>query len=216
MNLSQMRQMSRDLLNEATAGFWTDPQLNRYLNTAHQRLNSIISTLREDYFTVSATFTTVVGTKSYAWPTDCVYIRRIEIIDPADPSSIIKVDELKFPRTEAGGDWLFTAPGQPLRYIIRGRQFDLWPIPDAIYTMRIYYAQLPPDIVNDIDVPTSPLDFHDMIVFYACALAMKQNEVEDGGFMGLFKERRAELIQEMAKRGGEEGRFPEAYLEGII
>ena len=113
MNLGQMRLAVRDLLNEDVPGFWTDAQLNRYLNMAQDRVNSIISTERQDYFTISATFTAVQGTRDYAFPTDCKYIRRMEIYNSADPNQINKVDELKFPRLEANGDWMFTQNGQP-------------------------------------------------------------------------------------------------------
>jgi hypothetical protein len=208
--------MCRNLLNEETAGFWTDAQLNAYLEMGNQRLNSIIAATRQDYNTISAVFATVVGTKSYSFPTDCVFIRRLEIYDTTNADHIDKVDELRFPRTEANGDWPFSGPGQPQRYIIRGKQFDLLPIPDAIYNMRIYYDARPATLSADVDAPTSPPDFHDMIVFYACMLAKKQNEVDDAGFADMFRTRKQELVQLLIRRGGEDPTFVESYLEGVI
>jgi len=216
MNRSEIRTAIRALLNEEVAGFWTDAQLNTYINLAMQRLNSIISATREDYFTISATFVTVAGTKSYTFPSDCRFIRRMEIYDPTDPNYIIKLDELRWPRTEANSDWPFTQNQQPKRYITRGQQFDIYPIPDGIYNIRIYYDSKPVDLATDADVPTSPTDFHDMIVYWGAMLAKKQNEEDDAGFASLFNARRIELIETLINRGGEDSKTAEAFLEGII
>ena len=208
--------MCRDLLNEEVSGFWSDAQLNRYIELSNKRLNSIIAATRQDYFTISATFNTIAGTRSYTMPGDAVYIRRMEIYNSADSNYIVKLDELRFPRMEANGDWLFSQNAQPQRYTIVGTHFDLLPIPDAIYPIRIYYDNLRIALVDDIDVPASPLDFHDMIAFYACGLAKKQNEVDDEGFMALFNVRKSELIQILTRRGSDDPQFVESYLEGII
>ena len=216
MNLGELRTSMRNLLNEATPGFWSNAQLDAYINLAQTRVNSIISSTRQDYFTTITTFQTVAGTRSYAFPTSCKYIRRIEIYDTADANNIIKIDELKFPRLEANGDWLFTKNAQPKRYVITGTQFDLLPIPDSVYDMRVYYDMLPNPLSIDVDTPTIPADFHDMIVFWACLLAKKQNEDDDMGFASLFNIRKSELIESLINRGGEDAAPVEAYLQGII
>ena len=106
--------------------------------------------------------------------------------------------------------------GNHRRYIIRGSQFAIEPIPDANYQMRIYYDQVQPDLVNDIDTPTSPVDFHDALVFWAAILAKKQNSEDDAGINLLFNTRKQELIETLINRGGEDSVAVEAYLEGII
>lgn len=216
MNLGTMRTNIRNLINEPSAGFWTDVQLNSYINMAVERMNSIISTERQDYFTVSATFTALQNVRDYSFPSDCKYIRRMEIYDTADPNNITKIDELKFPRLEANGDWLFTQNGQPQRYIIRATQFAIEPIPDDNYPMRIYYDQIQPALAVDTDVPTGPVDFHDMIVYWAAFLAKKQNQEDDMGFANLFDKRKAEMIETLINRGGEDSVAVESFLEGII
>lgn len=230
MNLGQLRTVARNLLNEPTPGFWSDAQLNQYLSLGATRVNTIITAMRQEWFTIAVTFNTVVYVPNsvsnvYNLPPDLMEIRRLELIqDPAAPeTSIVKLDELKFPRTEAGGDWLFTAPGQPVRYLFRNQQIVLTPPPDSVYLMRLYYTQRPLDISNDLATPTTPVDFHDMIAFYACMLAKKQNEDEEmcmGGegnnFACLFKSRKQEMIENIQNRGGEDSKAVEAYLEGII
>lgn len=232
MNLGYMRTTLRGLLNEPESpGFWTDSQLNTYLSMGANRVNTIIVATRQEWFTVSVTFNTQVYVpnvvpNTYAVPSDLMEIRRLELIqDTSIPeTSIVKLDELKFPRTEAGGDWLFTAPGQPVRYIFTGQAIRLLPPPDSIYTMRLFYTQRPLDITVDTAVPTTPVDFHDMIIFYAGMLAKRQNEddieagplTEGNNFASLFKNRKAELVEVVTSRGGEDSKAVEAYLEGVI
>jgi hypothetical protein len=216
MNLSEIRTTCRQLLNEDTPGFWSDAKLNAYINLAAMRVNSIISSTREDFFTQSATFATVAGQKSYTLPEDCRFIRRMEMYDSSDSSSIIKMDELRFPRTEANGDWMFVANGQPQRFYVIGNHFDLFPIPEGTFQMRMFYDVRQVQLATNTDVPSVPLDFHDMIVFWACVLAKKQNEDDDAGFVALFNMRKEELIETIVHRAGEDARTVESYLEGII
>lgn len=215
MNRSEIRTDVRTLLNEATAGFWTNANLNTYINKANQRVNTIIAATREDYFTESSTFSTVAATKSYAFPTDCRFIRRIEHYSTSDAGDIEKLDELKFPRTEMQGEWPFTETGRPKRYSVFGTQFNLGPIPDAVYTMRIYYDSRKSDLASDTDSPSSPTDFHDMIVYWTCVLALAQNKESSEEFVGLFNIRKAELIQSILSRGSDDPKTVEGFLEGI-
>ena len=216
MNLSELRTATRNLLNEEVPGFWSDAQLNSYINLGVLRVNSIISGIREDFFTVSATFVMTAGTSLYALPSDCRFVRRIEIYDPTDPNSIIKIDEMKFPRLEANGDWLFTQNAQPKKFVLINNQMRFLPIPDSTYNIRIYYDARPVTLADDADAPTAPEDFHDLIVFWACILAKKQNEDDDAGFGTLFNIRKSELIETLTRRGGEDSLPVEAYLQGII
>lgn len=231
MNLGQLRTTLRNLLNEPAPGFWSDSQLNQYLSMGANRVNTIIAAMRQEWFTIPVTFNTqvfVAGSvpNTYAVPPDLMEIRRLELLqDPSNPeTTIVKLDELKFPRTEAGGDWLFTAPGQPVRYIYTGQSIRLLPPPDSVYLMRLFYTQRPLDITTETAVPTTPIDFHDMIIFYAAMLAKRQNEddinagplVESNDFAGLWRARKIELMEVFTSRGGEDSHAVEAYLEGII
>ena len=213
MNRSEIRTSVRKLLNESTAGFWSDDDLNNYINMANQRVNSIIAASRSDFFTVSATFNTISGTKSYAWPTDCKYIRRIEVYDTSDPSNILKLDEMKFPRTEAVGSWDISYPGQPRMYISRGGQIDLYPIPDSVYPLRIYYEPRQSDLATDSDSPLSPVDFHDMLVYWTCVLAMLQNSESGDEFAGLFNLRKNELLESLFSSGSDDPKTVEGFME---
>lgn len=213
MNRSEIRTQVRALLNESTAGFWSDTNLNGYINMANQRVNSIIANTREDYFTTTSTFNTIAGTQSYQFPVDCRFVRRLEHYSVTDASYIDKLDELKFPRTEAQGAWNFSAPGKPVGYTVFGSQFNLAPIPDDVYPMRLYYDARKDDLALDTEVPLSPTDFHDMIVYWTCVLASVQNKESSADFSSLFTTRNAELVQSLLSRGGDDPMTVEGMFE---
>jgi hypothetical protein len=215
MNRAEIRTTMRTFLNEESPGFWSNTNLDAYIDLANARVNSIISNTREDYFTRSATFTSVVGQKSYAFPSDCRFIRRIEIYDPTDAGYIVKLEEQKFPRTEANNDWMYGQSKQPKEYTMYGSQFNLLPIPDAAYPMRVYYDVRQSNLANDAATPDSPLEFHDSVVFLACLYAKKQNEDDDSWYGEMFRTRKEELLSYLMSRGSDDPKTVEGFLEGF-
>lgn len=213
MNRSEIRALARFWLNEASEGFFRDSDLNVLINVSNQKLNTLVAALKEDYFTTSVTFPTVSGTKSYTLPTDFRALRRIEHYNASDPGDIQKISKWHFPNSELGDDWPFTASGRPTQYIIRGTQLDLYPIPDAVYTLRLYYDQRKANLTGDAEIPSSPLDFHDMIALDVAVLARQKNQEDASDLRVLYNERRDELITAFADRDGAEADKVEGYLE---
>ena len=216
MNRADIRTFMRLLLNEGEPGFWKDEDLNKCIDAACKRVSGIISSTRNEYFTQSSVFSSVVNIRSYSIPSDCRMIRRIEIYDPSDASKIFKLDEIKFPRIEAGGPWPFSQTGQPARYTMVGTHFDLYPLPDEAYPMRIYYDVRQDSLSDDTSIPTIPLDFHDMIAYWGCALAFIINSEPPKEFVDLFDTRKEELISVLLRRGSDDPKVIEGYLENII
>lgn len=214
MNRSEIRSLTRIWLDEASAGFWTDAELNTLINLSNQRVNSIIAALHEDYFTASSTFSTVSGTLSYNLPTDFRFMRRLEHYSATDASDIRKLDEIKFPRIESYAEWPFESAGKPRRYVIRGKQMDLYPPPNAIYTMRIYYDVRQDDLSLDTSAPLSPVDFHDMIAVDAAIKALIKNHEPAEELRILWAERKQELIDTLGGYKGDDPEHVEGYLEG--
>src|SRR3989304_6359844 len=203
MNRSAIRSFIRTFLNEATEGFWLDTELNTFINLANQKVNILIDNIDEDFFTTSKTFQTTANSKTYAWPSDCKRIRRIEHYNASDASDITRLDEITFPRTEMQGDWPFSASGKPRRYQVRGANFDLLPIPDAVYTMKIYYDQRQTDLLQETDSPISPIDFHDMVAIWATILACPKDPDRDSTeFKTLWDNRESDLILAISGRKG--------------
>lgn len=214
MNRGDIRSLTRTYLDEASAGFWSDAELNSLINVANQKLNATVAGVYEDAFTQSVTFNTVANTKSYALPTDFRVLRRLELYDTADPHVISKFDELHFPRIEGTHEWPFGGFGEPRRYVLRGNQFDLYPIPDAVYPLRMYYDRRLADLLVDGDIPASPAEFHDMLALYAAAQALVKAQDDPSTLLALYKLREADLIQSLQSRKSQDVERVEGYMEG--
>ena len=200
MNRSDIRNLARIWLNERVAGFWLDTDLNTFITLANNKVNSLISSLKEDFFTASATFSTVAQQKSYIFPSDMRFLRRLEITNSLDQTDVQKLDELRFPDTEQHQDWQWVSPGKPQRYRIVGNHFELWPIPDDIYTMRIYYDQKQVDLAQETDIPLSPIDFHDMIAVGTVILTLPKGSESSEEYKAIWGDRKNDLILTMGER----------------
>ncbi|MCL6456706.1 MAG: hypothetical protein K6T85_01745 [Gorillibacterium sp.] len=50
-----------------------------------------------------------------------------------------------------------TSTGQPVYWIdINPTTFEVWPVPDGVYTLRLWYNITVPELVNESDVPLVP------------------------------------------------------------
>ena len=215
MTRGELRTLVRMHINEVSAGFWTDATLNDCLNRGKDKVNSEITKLREDYFTVSKTFSTTANTKSYAWPANSITIRRLEHYASGDASDIDKLTRVAFPQTEGNRGWPYKASGKPREYVVRATQYDLYPIPDAVYTMRIYVEERQADMAQDTDVPTSPPDTHPYIAAWAALLAMTKQGMLSAPLGALIDQYHADLMELFTARGGGEAPAVLGYLEGI-
>lgn len=200
MNRGDIRSLVRIWLNERSPGFWLDADLNTLISIANQKVNSLISSLKEDFFTASATFSTVGGQKSYIFPTDLRFLRRIEHTNALDITDVERLDELPFPDSEQHQDWQWVSQSKPKRYRIVGNHFELWPIPDDIYTMRIYYDQLQVALALDPDIPLSPGDFHDMVAVWTVILALPKGSEDSLEYKAIWADRKNDLILTMGQR----------------
>lgn len=216
MNLGEIRSMARTWLNEPTASFWTDAELNRFIDYGSKKLDRTIITLDRNMMLPSVTFTTTANTKAYGLPTDFQSMVRLEHYVASDVSDIDKIDEIRFPRVEGQGEWPVSSTGKPSRYFIRDKQIEFLPCPDDAYTIRLYYNKLQTAMTVDTDIPPSPSDFHDMIALWAVILALPKNGDSPDHFVGLYKEREKDLSEALVGRDGGDPMYVEGYLEGMF
>lgn len=214
MNLGEIRTLVRTNIDEITPGFWTEAQITRYINVANQKVNSIIDAMDGDFFTVRVVFSTVALTRTYELPTTFREMVRLEHYSLTDQNDIQVLEELPFPRTEGAGEYPFSQAGKPGRYTLHGTVYDLLPIPDAVYPMRMFFKERQLDMSNETaHAPASPLEFHDMVAIYATIQALQKNHEDASAFSAIWADRKEDLI--MAMSSGRKGQDPE-YVEGFM
>lgn len=126
---------------------WSSPTdyYTRWFNTAYIRLTTqdrLLGLNKSFYFPqleTSSTVNTVDGTAYIAVPTDCLVVR--DIHDTTNDRRLIGIT----PRTyvDSSGRTDTSSEGEPSNWVRQGTSLYLYPTPDAVYTMRIYYRKIP-------------------------------------------------------------------------
>ena len=106
----------------------------------------------------TTTIATVASTSSYALPSDFLAFERVELNDGNDITRL----------TEYGYNDLATmdvdqATGFPSKYAYRDYQIRLYPIPDAVYTVTVYYWRMVGPPVDGADSTVWTNDALDLI-----------------------------------------------------
>jgi hypothetical protein len=106
------------------------------------------------------TFTTAATVAEYAFPSS---VARIHHITDTEANQIkLALRDLSWLREV---DPALTSTGNPVAYILRGRQsglirVQLWPTPQGAYSYTLDYEAQIADMTVDAEEPLLPLDFH--------------------------------------------------------
>ena len=199
--LAAMRLLVRDQLDEASASFWTDAQLLRYLNRAKDRVWTRLRALNEYYCTVTRTstdgaltiqgesyaasaFRIVAGTSDYALPPDFDSMSTIEVITPGyEDLNITRLDingpEFRGARSlvdnqSPSGEIYFDIIQEPA--VMR-----IAPKTDVTLDLRITYVQTLADLSADTDRLLLPNPLYLAVADYTTMFALRQDRSPDAG-----------------------------------
>lgn len=201
MNLGQIRTQVRKRLGDATSAFWTDAELNGYINDgfrdisfrtkcirANGYLNSTscdvnTSSAKSNEYTLSTNFTDIYAVL------EVYFHERGEQWIRLEPTQREELDEESIAwrgnvgRTYVDGATTYynfdSATSTPTRYYW-SRQEDiigLDPPPnddnEGTNYIRVYYAKKHPDLTDDTDTPTVPEPLHLAGINYSVAVGFE-------------------------------------------
>jgi hypothetical protein len=199
--LSDMRTLVRDQLDESSASFWTDAQINRYVNRAKDRVWNRLKAANEYYCTVTRTsndgsltiqgesynassFRIVAGTTDYTLPPDFEQLSSIESISSGLESVFFTQLDMNDPEfralrtlTDNQSPWdevIFDIIGEPA-------QLRLAVKPDVTMDIRLTYVQTLADLSADGDRLTLPNPLFQSVADYATMFALRQDRSPDAG-----------------------------------
>lgn len=172
-----IRTAARTELQEATAGFWSDAELNTWFDEANADIT--VATKQE----ATATLTTVSGTESYSLPADFYLARRVELqFIAGSPSNWFEVIPYSLDLRRPG-DPLNTATltSTPIGYYIFNNKIYFVPIPDQAYSGTLYYFKNATQSTQDSDTPSYPEGIAQQridtaIRLYICAQALRKRQ----------------------------------------
>lgn len=161
--LKGFRTSSRDLLNESVANFWTDTELNYWINDGIREIAEMTGCIQH---IDSLTTTNGVRTVSYTGY-DCLNVEYV----PASGSrrSLVQSSPLQDGHNQYDG----TAPQY---WWVNKGVIGIDPLPDATYNLLAYISDIPADLTVDSQVPEIPPSFCSLVPWYVCYRAyLKEN-----------------------------------------
>lgn len=159
-DLSYIRTEVRYHLDEATASLWSDAELNRHINDAQRDIAAKTGCM---ITTVAATTTT--GSRLVPFIGHKVqYAEYVPASGP--PIGLISITPKML------GNVQFNDGIIPQYCFQWGQNLVIDPVPQAVYNLNLYVSQYPEyDMSAATDEPVIPLEFHDMIPYYAASMA---------------------------------------------
>lgn len=138
-------------------------------------LRNIIRRHTWEFLFVEATVTTVASTETYSLASDVMRIYTVR--NTTSSSKVNPIRVLDFYKSYPNP----TATGSPTLYRLSGLaqtsasslplyQVSLFPIPDAVYSLKYTYYKRVSDLSADADVPYIPVEYHELLCNYAASL----------------------------------------------
>jgi hypothetical protein len=197
--LSTLRTMVRDQLDEASASFWTDAQLNGYINRAKNRVRNRIKALNEYYLSVTrtsldgsitfdgesyscASFAIAAGTSDYTLPPDCASVSTIECITSGFEDLTFTARDINHPDFRAARTFSDNqAPMDEVLFCIIGEPavMRIAPKLDRALDLRLTYQANHADLASDTDRLTLPNPAYLAVVDFATYYALRQDRSPD-------------------------------------
>jgi len=159
--LSDIRTATRDLLNEATARFWTDAELNGYINDGLREIAEFSGCIQN---TDAKTTTASARTVSF----DGYDIAAIEYKPTTGRwTSLVQSDPLQ--NAQLVGT-------EPQRWFTGNGTATIEPTPDATYNLNFYVNDVGVELTADANTPAIPLAFRPLLIWYACYRAYQKEQ----------------------------------------
>lgn len=125
---------------------------NEMLNDALEESYNYVVERWDDYYTkISPAFVTVAGTQAYALPTDFYKLRKVEILRSGVATDPAAQWERLYPISIDDTHRKHHLIGKRYKYWLAYTQLNLFPVPQAIETLRTFYLPAAPQLVLDTD-----------------------------------------------------------------
>lgn len=172
--LATFRTRIRDRLDEASARFWTDAQLNTWINEAAEDIARRTETI-QDYDDLSV----LAGTREYTLDDDVLRVYRAEYI-PTGQSERYPLEYRAMNAMDAiWQNQQAISAGVPSYYTIWGfspaNKIVLYPTPSLAGTLKTYVYRLPTPTTTDGNTIEVPSGWDSLVIDYAEYSALRKD-----------------------------------------
>jgi len=203
MTRREIRDISRKRLGETTAAFWSDTELNTYINLGCKNIAWRSKCLRDvGYINIQSCEPNIVAEHSTEWTIStaldplCFAIN--EVYFKREGTTYRRLEPTRRPELDAETEewqslvgYTYTDPGtgiitynynsqtsEPLKYYWDREEdiIGIYPPPNADHDgapLKIYYSKDHTDLSGDTDTPTLPTDLHLAVVDYVVAAGLE-------------------------------------------
>jgi hypothetical protein len=172
--LATYRTNLRARLDEASAHFFTDANLNQWLNEGARQISRRTETLLD-----KRDMGAYANVNNYVAPNNVLRIHRIEY-SPDNFTTTYNVE----PRAHQEMDQYWasaqnSSTGYPSFFCLWGYPpnltIQLYPVPSTAGRIRVYYYRLPVTADEDTDLVEVPSGYEDLVVSYAEYMALRKD-----------------------------------------
>lgn len=198
----------RSRLQEPTASLRTDGDLKLWLNLALREVAE-----RTRYFNVSVSGSSVASTGSYSLTSGTFLITRH--IDALGLKQVVyngaEIDQAKerdLPVLRNS-----TSEGTPSQWFVYNGSIELFPIPSAVKTMKLYAWQYPAEMSAGANTSGLPISKNEIIIAGAMAIALEKDEHPDAPYYRRKYDRMVEEFVSLLEDGQNRHRREGIYLD---
>lgn len=198
ITLAQLKSQARDRADMTNSQFVSDSELVNYINGSVAELHDLlIAAYDNDYFITEYTFNTVSGTDSYALPNDFYKLRGIDSKIGTD--QWFTLQPFNFNERNSKNDLVaYLAYGNNFRYRIIGSEVVFSPVPQGIYSIKLWYIPVATKLTSDSDTLNDINQFSEYVIVDA-AIKMANKEETDVSVLAAQKAELRRRIEVMAQ-----------------
>lgn len=182
--LERLRKETRLFLNQPNAAnsFWTDPEIDGYLNDGLRTFFLEINERAEGQFDKTAYLDVVSGQETVSLPSDFFQVKKLY----AKQDTLFKVLEYNNDITQSYDSQVNSSSSsyEPYYYFV-GNSVVLRPIPGFNSTgyLRLDYTALPDTLISGGDIMTSSISpvYKELVILHAVYKAKVKEDLVNGG-----------------------------------
>lgn len=179
MQRSELRDLARYWLDDLAGGYFTDAQMNVFLNNAQREAQKKLIQSFQGRYLKQVQTTTVLNQAYYVLPSDFMMVNRILFVqDGTDETNENYISLEDVTVNQLNQNW--TKSGDPYYYAIVNNKFRLSPIPDSGKPLRMTYTYEVTDMSNDTDVPDVPTSYQELVALFAARDGFVKDNREPG------------------------------------
>lgn len=153
-SLSTLRTRARTRADAVGNNFFSDSEIDDYLNVGLGELHDILVLKFEDYYVSSKEFSLVSGQTNYTFTAiACTDFYKCLGVDATDSGETIRVRKFSFPERDRYVATAITGRGgyTDYQYQIRGDSIEFIPEPNSASTIKLWYIPSFSKLVNNTD-----------------------------------------------------------------